>query len=602
MPVGFLPEVAVLRPLAMIVAVLLLSATAVRAQTTQAHPGAADGTPATDAAASAPAAGPQPARRFTGCLARNPLEMLADMASAPPSSLEPASFALAAGETVDFRVDRVFTEGAAPIFCAWVIWDDRAIRPRAQWASIEGGENTANGACFRGFFQDKEAIVDPQRADIVSVVVGDSGASTQVRVALPATRFIKPSLWCAARLMLALYEPDGTGDYRVTLAFNRVELFSNYRGVLTLTLAWVALIYLGCAAANAQALRRRAVRDGRPAPAYARALRRSLNPAVLTAEMNGRASLSNLQVFGFSLLVAALVLFILLRLGTLADLSADILLLLGIAAVGTAGGKLADQSRNRLSAETYAWLRQKGWLASGQVETCWSQLFTTDGTLDVTKLQMGAFSLVVAFALGLLGSFDLSTFDIPDTLLGVLGLSQGVYVAGKAVTPPTFRDYDRQVGRLREAEQRYRQAPTPQARADYAQAVRLAATMHREVFGNAIPDELREPPEPSPGRAPASPPTAADAPTAPPTAPPAESGAESGAAAAAPSPAAEASAPTAAMSRAPEPVPVPVGGDDIGWDAAPAQSGPAAQSGAPGPAASGRGGPGRPPGCRPRVS
>ncbi len=471
-------------------ALLLTGAGSARAQDSQPPATAqteaeAPPVPTSDAAAAATAGAAPPQVPFTGCTSRTIHQTLADMAAAPPSSLTPATYVLPGGETTDFEIDRVFTPDSHPVFCAWVVWDDRAIRPRDQWASIETGENTAHGQC-KGAPGPNQPFVEPQRADIVSVIAGDAANSTWVRIALPATESFNLNRWCAARLILALYERGADGRYTVTLAFDRVELFSNYVTDLTMVLSFVALVYLTCVAANAQAIRRRMRKAGLTPMAYGRAFRHSLSPVVLTAEENGHASLSNLQVFGFSLLVSALVLFILFRLGTLSSLSPDILYLLGISAVGTAGGKLTDTSRNRLSLENYTWLKRKGWLSGDRVTTKWSQLFTTEGTLDVSKMQMGAFSLIVAIGLAMLGSSDLGTFDIPDTLLGVLGLSQGVYVAGRAVTPPTYGDYDKKLTATREAEARYREDPTLSNRRAYLQNAEQAATMHQLVFGRKI--------------------------------------------------------------------------------------------------------------------
>lgn len=451
--------------------------------------------PTSDAAAAATAGAAPPQVPFTGCTSRSIHQTLADMAAAPPSSLAPPTYVLPGGETTDFEIDRVFTPDSHPVFCAWVVWDDRAIRPRDQWASIETGENTAHGQC-KGAPGPNQPFVEPERADIVSVIAGDGANSTRVRIALPATESFNLKRWCAARLVLALYERGADGRYGVTLAFDRIELFSNYVTDLTIVLSFVALLYLTCVAANAQAIRRRMRKAGLVPMAYGRAFRHSLSPVVLTAEESGHASLSNLQVFGFSLLVSALVLFILFRLGTLSSLSPDILYLLGISAVGTAGGKLTDTSRNRLSLENYTWLKRKGWLSGDRVPTKWSQLFTTEGTLDVSKMQMGAFSLIVAISLAMLGGSDLGTFDIPDTLLGVLGLSQGVYVAGRAVTPPTYADYDKKLTATREAEARYREDPTLANRRAYLQNAEQAATMHQVVFGKTVDDPALLQPRP----------------------------------------------------------------------------------------------------------
>ena len=82
----------------------------------------------------------------------------------------------------------------------------------------------------------------------------------------------------------------------------------------------------------------------------------------------------------------------------------------------------------------------------------WRDLVTTDGEFDVYRFQMLIFSIVVGGALLRTGLTDLASFKIPETLLGVLGLSQVVYVGGKLAGPPTCGELDKAVGELRALE------------------------------------------------------------------------------------------------------------------------------------------------------
>jgi hypothetical protein len=56
------------------------------------------------------------------------------------------------------------------------------------------------------------------------------------------------------------------------------------------------------------------------------------------------------------------------------------------------------------------------------------------------------------------GVTQLSSFEIPQTLLGILGLSQVVYIGGKLVTPTSMADLNKSIGDLREAEKKFRAA------------------------------------------------------------------------------------------------------------------------------------------------
>ena len=70
----------------------------------------------------------------------------------------------------------------------------------------------------------------------------------------------------------------------------------------------------------------------------------------------------------------------------------------------------------------------------------WADFFSTDGEFDVYRYQSFIFALVVGGALIAAGVSQLSTFTIPDTILGIVGLSQAVYIAGKLVTRTNMAD------------------------------------------------------------------------------------------------------------------------------------------------------------------
>ncbi len=183
---------------------------------------------------------------------------------------------------------------------------------------------------------------------------------------------------------------------------------------------------------------------------------RYLDPVVLTAGSNGKGNLAKLQILFFSMIVAGLVAFIVCRTGILSDLSSTILMLLGIAGVGSAAAKATDVSRNRLDFENWAWFVRKGWLPEGGLAAInnarWRDLVTTDGEFDVYHFQNLIFSFVVGGALVIDGLRDLESFSIPQALLGVLGLSQVVYIGGKLVTPPSCSELNVATTALRQLE------------------------------------------------------------------------------------------------------------------------------------------------------
>jgi hypothetical protein len=194
-------------------------------------------------------------------------------------------------------------------------------------------------------------------------------------------------------------------------------------------------------------------------------LRKSLNPVTVSVGPDGKASLSTFQVWMFTLVVAGLFLLFWLQTGMLADLSGTILTLLGISGIGAIAAKGTDQHRNTISAENRAWLLRKNWIPAAKTpidasNASWRDFFTTDGQFDVYRYQSFVFSLVVVAALVAAGVTQLSTFTIPDTVLGIVGLSQVIYIGGKLVTTTNVSDLNTAIADLRDRERKFRDDAT----------------------------------------------------------------------------------------------------------------------------------------------
>lgn len=190
---------------------------------------------------------------------------------------------------------------------------------------------------------------------------------------------------------------------------------------------------------------------------------RALNPAQVSAGADGKGSLSTFQTLAFSLAVAALISLLLLQTGTLVDLSGSILTLLGISGIGATIAKGTDSQRNTLSAENRAWLLRRNWLPMARTivdpsNASWRDFFSTDGVFDVYRYQSFIFGLVVIGGLIAAGVNQLSTFVVPDTILGIVGLSQVVYIGGKLVTPTNISDLNAAIAGLRFDEQKLKAA------------------------------------------------------------------------------------------------------------------------------------------------
>jgi hypothetical protein len=232
---------------------------------------------------------------------------------------------------------------------------------------------------------------------------------------------------------------------------------------------------------------------------------RYLDPVYMTAGSDGRGSLSKLQILFFSTIVFGLLTYILLRTGILSDMSKTILTLLGIAAVGSTTAKATDVQKNRIESKNLTWFLRKKWLPatglSAMNEAKWRDIVSSDGEFDVYRYQNCIFSAVVGLSLLFVGVTELSSFAIPDTLLGVLGLSQVVYVAGKLVTPPSFSDLNISADALRDLEMKFFDAatatpdPTPPANTPATNppftleaAIRRAGRDKYNAFKKAVED------------------------------------------------------------------------------------------------------------------
>jgi len=191
--------------------------------------------------------------------------------------------------------------------------------------------------------------------------------------------------------------------------------------------------------------------------AYAR---KSLNILVITQGVHARASLSKLQLFFFTMVVIWVVVAVLTWTGKLTSLPGDVVVLLGIGAAGTAGGKFAAVAKKRLEFENWAWLIQKRWIKKsierGPNDRTpeFGDLLRTGGEFDIGKFQLLAFSLVVGAALVYFialgeGVSDLSDFKIPGAYLSLIGLSQATYIGGKVVGPSTEGDLNKKLTEVR---------------------------------------------------------------------------------------------------------------------------------------------------------
>lgn len=190
--------------------------------------------------------------------------------------------------------------------------------------------------------------------------------------------------------------------------------------------------------------------------------RQSWNPIRITAGPDNRGSLSTLQVFFFTVLVFVMLAYVLMRTGVLSDLSTTVLELLGISGIGATAAKGADSTRTAIEPANQAWLQSKGWYDAPSVrpagQPTFYDLISSDGNFDVYRYQSFLFSAAVGGALFIGGISQLSSFTVPQNILGILGLSQVVYIAGKLVSPNSASQINALITDLRNAEADLRHA------------------------------------------------------------------------------------------------------------------------------------------------
>ena len=211
----------------------------------------------------------------------------------------------------------------------------------------------------------------------------------------------------------------------------------------------------------------------------------AINPMVISQDAFGAASLARFQVLLFTLVVVGVYAYVLIRTGELSSLSTDVLWLLGITLVGSTLAGIAG--RPVLATGNRLWLLATGVLDNQPRQPGWQDLLGSDGEIDVTRVQALAFSIFAAAALVANGPNDLENFVVPDTLKYLIGLSQAVYVAGKALPREAATRLNEEVRTIRDAEAAVLIAPgDPAALVAFETARNSIGKSLLDVFGECF--------------------------------------------------------------------------------------------------------------------
>ena len=353
---------------------------------------------------------------------------------------------------------------------------------------------------FAVFLQDKEIPRDEVRHGARARKAGETDDLVTKRLLKPGDTIVSIDVpndvagWWTRR-NLYIYQCDSTRR-PFNVSYLPVYL-SPYHSSIWLAFAIVIAVY--CLSAKA---------FGRVSGLTLKGVQ-AWNPVRITASSDNRGSLSAFQVFFFTILVFAVLAYVLLRTGVLSDLSTTILELLGISGIGAAAAKGADSSKTALDPTNQAWLMSKGWFDEDSTRAAaipsFYDLISSDGSFDVFRFQSLIFTGAVGLALFAGGVFQLASFTVPQNILGILGLSQVVYIAGKLVTSNNATQLNAVITDLRNAETAYREAAhttsdsqeakdkATRAKATYRDKAEGAAKLFTDVTGRPVDDAKIQP-------------------------------------------------------------------------------------------------------------
>ena len=80
------------------------------------------------------------------------------------------------------------------------------------------------------------------------------------------------------------------------------------------------------------------------------------------------------------------------------------------------------------------------------------------------------------------GVNQLSTFVVPNTILGIVGLSQVVYIGGKHVTPTNISDLNAAIAGLRTDEQKLKAAAVAKKQGQVASLAEAIPLMGQDAY------------------------------------------------------------------------------------------------------------------------
>lgn len=150
------------------------------------------------------------------------------------------------------------------------------------------------------------------------------------------------------------------------------------------------------------------------------------SPLNLVRGRNGTASLSNLQIWWWSMAVFSLLIYVWVGTGSLASLNQTIMWLLGVTTGGSMAAKIVASRVNQEEQRVMALQNTRE-----PIKTTVLDLIRAGDQVSLTKLQMLLFTIITGiYVVSTVGS-QLVFPEIPMEMLTLMGISNGVYVLGK---------------------------------------------------------------------------------------------------------------------------------------------------------------------------
>ena len=168
------------------------------------------------------------------------------------------------------------------------------------------------------------------------------------------------------------------------------------------------------------------------------AVHHRFSPLRIWQGKTGKASLSNFQIWLWTLIIFSLAVYLWWATGELFSFESDVLWLLGIAGSGSVAARATAALRQEPGRQL---ADADDTVTSDKATASLRDLIMTDGGFDLFKLQMLVFTLFTAGYVVVTVVTSLEFPDIPDGLFWLMGISNGTYVAAKAVKPNPFASF-----------------------------------------------------------------------------------------------------------------------------------------------------------------